>query len=355
MNNIQHPTLLIDKQKCLNNILRMKDKAVKNNLLFRPHFKTHQSGIIGEFFKKEGIEAITVSSVQMALQFIYAGWKDITIAIPFNLRETHVINLISQDVNINLLVDSIECIKHLKLHLKRRAGLFIKIDTGYHRTGLMHNDYDTIDEILSITSSIENINFKGFLTHAGNTYDAKNKEEILNIFSDSKHKLLRLKENYKEYHPIISYGDTPSCSIAEDFEGIDEIRPGNFVFYDLMQYELGSCTFDEIAVAVACPVISKNTERQEIVLYGGAVHLSKDYLVNTEGNKTYGLIVPLKEDSWGAPYVNTYVSGISQEHGIISANRELFDNVKIGDLIGVIPVHSCLTADLMKDNLVVVG
>ena len=355
MRNLQHPILLIDRQKSLNNILRMKEKVSRNNLLFRPHFKTHQSGYIGEIFKNEGIEAITVSSVQMALQFIYAGWKDISIAIPFNIRETHVINKISQDVKINLLVDSVECTEHLKMHLKRNAGLFIKIDTGYHRTGLDYQDYNTIDTIIDIASDSEFLNFKGFLTHAGNSYDAKNSQEILEIFEDNKQKLDSLKKKYNQHNPVISYGDTPSCSIAENFEGIDEIRPGNFVYYDLMQYELGSCTFDEIAVAVACPVISKNTKRQEIVLYGGAIHLSKDYLLNKIGKKTYGLIVPLAENSWGKPFKNSYVSGLSQEHGIISSSKELFDKVNIGDLLGVIPVHSCLASDLLKDSQMVIS
>jgi len=42
------------------------------------------------------------------------------------------------------------------------------------------------------------------------------------------------------------------------------------------------------------------------------------------------------------------VSGLSQEHGIIHAGRQLMNRTKIGDLIGIIPVHSCLTANLMK-------
>ncbi len=353
MINIKHPSLLIDAQKCTNNILRMKNKADKNNLNFRPHFKTHQSGIVGELFKKQDIEAITVSSLQMAMHFIYSGWKNITIAIPFNIRETQIINKISQEIKINLLTDSVECTEYLARHLNRNTGLFVEIDSGYHRTGLAFDD-ETISNIIGITDSGNHLNFKGFLAHAGNTYNAEDRTEILQIFNDNKRKLQQLKRKYKVYKPMISYGDTPSCTIAENFEGIDEIRPGNFVYYDLMQYKLGSCTFDDIAVAVACPVISKNSERRELVLYGGAVHLSKDNLINSDGNKTYGNIVPLTNKSWGEAFKDSYVSGLSQEHGIISASKELFEKTKIGDLLGVIPVHSCLTADLMKESQVVI-
>lgn len=60
------PTLLLDKQKCLSNIAMMIEKARKNNIIFRPHFKTHQSHEVGRWFRSFGVDKITVSSVKMA-------------------------------------------------------------------------------------------------------------------------------------------------------------------------------------------------------------------------------------------------------------------------------------------------
>ena len=48
---VQVPTVIIDKSIALRNIKRMAEKAKKNNLLLRPHFKTHQSIEVGEWFK----------------------------------------------------------------------------------------------------------------------------------------------------------------------------------------------------------------------------------------------------------------------------------------------------------------
>ncbi len=75
---------------------------------------------------------------------------------------------------------------------------------------------------------------------------------------DAQIKLQTLKQKYITRFPdiIISYGDSPSCSLADDLNGFDEIRPGNFVYYDVMQYHIGSCQMDDIAVAAACPVVS---------------------------------------------------------------------------------------------------
>jgi len=66
---IKVPTLIIDKQKVNRNITRMLGKAESANVIFRPHFKTHQSTEIGELFKQKGVKRITVSSVSMALYF----------------------------------------------------------------------------------------------------------------------------------------------------------------------------------------------------------------------------------------------------------------------------------------------
>ena len=101
----------------------------------------------------------------------------------------------------------------------------------------------------------------------------------------------RLKEALRRegVHPCaISIGDTPSCSIAGSFAGADEIRPGNFVFYDLTMSGLGACRDEEIAVAVACPVTAKYKSLNQVVIYGGAVHLSKEFMVDERGRGIYG-------------------------------------------------------------------
>ncbi|MDZ7614896.1 MAG: hypothetical protein U5K51_15285 [Flavobacteriaceae bacterium] len=43
------------------------------------------------------------------------------------------------------------------------------------------------------------------------------------------------------------------------------------------------------------------------------------------------------------------LKSLSQEHGIIKVPEHLIDNYKVGDLLYILPVHSCLTADLMKN------
>jgi D-serine deaminase-like pyridoxal phosphate-dependent protein len=143
---------------------------------------------------------------------------------------------------------------------------------------------------------------------------------------------------------IISYGDTPSCSILEELPGVDEWRPGNFVFYDIMQEYFNSCSLDQVAVCMACPVVSKHADRNEVVIYGGGVHFSKDFIA-PNGQKQFGKVVKLTEQGWDTNPI-ALVDRLSQEHGILKVSDELLNSIEIGDLVGILPVHSCLTADL---------
>ena len=143
-------------------------------------------------------------------------------------------------------------------------------------------------------------------------------------------------------------------SIVDDYTDIDEIRPGNFVYYDLMQYSIGSCAIKDIAVCVACPVVGKEKSRNEVFIYGGAVHLSKENIRYKDGRDYFGLIVRFDDKSWSEPLKSTFLDRISQEHGIIKTDDDSFDSFNIGDLIGILPVHSCLTANLLKGEYLII-
>ncbi len=342
------PFLQINRLTVERNIDRMFDKIRKSNSIFRPHFKTHQSLEIGNIFRRKGIDKITVSSVSMAEYFAKDGWNDITIAFPVNLLEVEEINHLASSIQLNLLVDSAYSTSLLAEKLQHNVGVFIKIDTGYHRSGLLPEDPE-IDKIVTTLSNSEKLTFKGFLTHAGHTYSARGKESILGIMDDSKEKLNKLKAKYIDQFPeiISSYGDTPSCSMADDCSGFDEIRPGNFVFYDVMQYHIGSCSLDDIAVAIACPVVSVYPIRNEIIIYGGAIHLSKEFIEADNNFKLFGYVVEFTENGWSTPIPGAYVSSLSQEHGIIKMPQKFIDKFKPGDVLGILPVHSCLTVNLL--------
>jgi D-serine deaminase-like pyridoxal phosphate-dependent protein len=326
----------------------MSEKADRNNLRFRPHFKTHQSREIGNWFRDFGVRSITVSSVSMARYFAEDGWDDITIAFPVNVLEIGEINELASTVKLNILVEN-SSVLHLVLRsLRAKVGVYIEIDTGYYRSGVEINRVNQVDEIISLIRGHKLLHFKGFLTHTGQTYTTHSSDEIRVRHADSMMKMLSMKNYYKDVFPDveISLGDTPSCTVCDNFEGVDEIRPGNFVFFDLMQERLGVCEREEVAARVLCPVVSRHLSRNEYVMYGGAVHLSKEFIINGQSKRSYGAVGQCTYGQDAVAGELTWVSGLSQEHGIIKSDFEDIRHFTIGGVTEIIPVHSCLAADL---------
>lgn len=346
---ISKPTLLLDEHKCKANIAFMAERAKRFNVELRPHFKTHQSLEIGKWFKDVGVSKITTSSLDMASYFA-KEWDNITVAFPINILEIDTINDLASKITLNILIESDISLEFLKNHLQHPVNYYIKINIGNNRAGLIHYDTESIDKLLEISKNSDKLNFIGFLGHAGQTYKCRSKADIISVHEEAKKKLVNLKNQYKvDYTNIIaSYGDTPSCSVAENFEGIDEIRPGNYAFYDMMQVQIGSCNVNSIAVALECPIVGIHPKQSEVVIYGGGIHLSKDRMEDDTFGTTYGMVAKKSGNGWNGLIPNTHVRGISQEHGIVKVPESDLHNYKVGDTLLVLPVHSCMTADLMK-------
>lgn len=351
--NYPHPTLLIRRVRAQVNIARMAAKARASGVRFRPHFKTHQSVEVGEWFRAEGVEAITVSNLQMARQFADAGWRDITIALPLNPAAAAEYNALAARIDrLGLIVDEVDALRELDRQLSRAVDLWIEIDCGYPRSGVAWDDTPGFTAMAEAARSSQHFQLRGLLSHAGQSYACRSREEILAVYADAQGRLTRTHSALEQagHRGLeISFGDTPCCSVAADFAGLNEIRPGNFVYYDLMQAAIGSCEIDDIAAAVACPVLSRHPERGELILQGGAVHLSKEVLKTAEG-PIYGRICELRPDGWSAPLPGVSLTRLSQEHGVVQGPADWIAQQLPGRCLAVLPVHACLAANLLRKS-----
>ncbi len=341
------PTLLLDKQKCLTNIERMAQKAHHNQLSFRPHFKTHQSAEIGSWFRDFGVSGITVSSFRMAQYFAAAGWKDILVAFPFNPLDIRQLNELSKSARISILLDNPDTLDFLT-SLEQSTHFYVDVDTGYGRTGIKSENRDEIERLLSAAGDNQKLHFRGFYCHAGHSYKSSDPNRRWAIHEKSMRNLGALKSQFKHLEPLALYGDTPNCSTQCDFSGIDEITPGNFIFYDLTQMMLGSCSPNDVAVAMACPVSGTYPARKQLLIHGGGIHFSKESL--QMGNKlVFGQVVSNSGKGWSIPEEQNFITSLSQEHGVLEQCGTLFDQTRIGDTLLLLPIHSCMCANLMRD------
>jgi D-serine deaminase-like pyridoxal phosphate-dependent protein len=354
---VTSPTLILDKHRCLDNIQQMARKAKVSGVHFRPHFKTHQSATIGEWFRPFDVDAITVSSVSMAKYFSDHGWKDITIAFPVNLREMQSINELAKRIHLELLVESSEAIRLLSQNLRSPVGLWLKADVGALRTGIPVEDHEVFLSLAKEASHSKELSMLGVLTHAGQTYHASSVEEIKKMYRVATSQLNSLKESLHHSgfpNAKISWGDTPSCSLVDDLSNMDEIRPGNFVLFDYTQLHIGSCREEDIAAAVACPVVAMHPKRNEVIVHGGAIHLSKERL--ELGNIcSYGAVALPTHAGWSEHIQGAYMKSLSQEHGIVFIPNEFLSQIHVGDLLIILPVHSCLAVALFRQYYSVDG
>lgn len=359
--DIISPTLILRPEIAKRNIRRMADKAKAANVEFRPHFKTHQSLTIGHWFKMEGVTKITVSSLSMAEYFASGGWDDITIAIPVNIREIPRISKLAAEITLNIIVDSPRTVAIINHHqtLENPVRVWIEADCGDGRTGIpltVNKKGDFVHLAQSIDRT-QNMEFAGIMMHAGHSYRAMSIQETKSIYQEIVENLtlvldqMRKWPEFKDKEIPVSFGDTPMCSRLELFPGMSEIRPGNFIFNDFMQYSFGVCEIDDIAVAMACPVISSQTNHQ-FVVHGGAVHFSKDYVLTglnrkpVSESRNFGWQVAPNENGW-RPFKDNYLSQLSQEHGEVWGGSSQYSEKTEGEIAFFLPVHSCLTADLM--------
>ena len=339
------PEVIIDLNKVDKNINKILKKFIEAGVHFRPHFKTHQCAAIGDIFREKGVNKCTVSSVAMARYFFENGWDDITLAVPVNIGELDDINELSSKLKLNLLVDNIFSAKALDEALDHNNPVWIKIDVGYGRVGVHWNNPTQLVELLNYLLNSRNLNFQGLLTHSGHTYNCRSHEEIISVFNEGRDRMIALKDVVLKHtnECLLSAGDTPSASAVENFDGIDEMRPGNFVFYDLSQAQTSSCTTDDIAIAMACPIIGKYEHSQKVAVYGGSVHLSKDSLMNGQ-KRLFGQLALPSGNSWKCDPESQVIS-CCQEVSTINLSVSAFKKLNVGDSVYILPAHSCLAAE----------
>ena len=350
LDELQRPTLLVNAEIARKNIAFMAEKARQKGVRFRPHFKTHQSAAAGEWFREAGVTAIAVSSVDMAVYFADHGWDDITIAFPINVRQLRTVNALAKRIRLGLLGESMESIQHLQEQLEAVVDVWIKIDSGTGRTGLAWDQPTEVARLAHFVNSNPITRLRGLLTHAGNTYSAASREEVCQRYQASVTRMANLQSDlWAGGHGLLelSVGDTPGCTVCSDLGKVDEIRPGNFVFYDGQMLRLGVCSPQQVAAVLAVPVVALHPERSEVVVYGGAVHLSKDVIVEN-GRPHYGYIVRLEANGeWSEPLPDTCMARLSQEHGILSMPAAAISGLHVGDWLGALPAHICLTVAAM--------
>ena len=142
----------------------------------------------------------------------------------------------------------------------------------------------------------------------------------------------------------MSLGSTPTATAFERLDGVTEIRPGNYVLFDLFQASIGSCSLSDIALSVVTEVIAYSPKRHELLIDAGALAMSKDLgPTHLNDQVEYGMVCDISYTH--LPHLS--LVGLSQEHGKIKTSPTFdFDAITIGSRLRILPNHSCLVTAL---------
>jgi D-serine deaminase-like pyridoxal phosphate-dependent protein len=351
LDDLRTPALILDRTRLLANIARMRARARDGNVILRPHLKTAKSARIAEL-ATDGRGPITVSTLAEAAYFLRHGFRDITYAVgivPGKLDE--VAALQRGGAELKILTDNAavaRAIAERGRELRQTFRVLIEIDTGLGRAGIAPEAPD----LLVIAEALNGAELVGVLAHAGHSYHCADLEEVKQVAEDERAGAVKAAERLRAAGyacPVVSVGSTPTALLAENFDGVTEIRPGNFVFFDLFQTGLGVCTEQDIAVSVLASIIGHHRPRNHLLIDAGGLALSKDTGANEHRPGTgYGAIcLP----GGKVPLPGLAVIDVHQEHGIIAHSKGLeaitplpFDRFPVGSRVRVLPNHSCMTA-----------
>jgi D-serine deaminase-like pyridoxal phosphate-dependent protein len=130
---------------------------------------------------------------------------------------------------------------------------------------------------------------------------------------------------------------------ADNLKAVTEARPGVYMFQDLFQAEIGSCTREDIAVTVLASVIGRNEAENRFLIDAGALALSKDRSTQaTPHDFGYGAVWDLE---CRPVFGECIIERAFQEHGVAVSTSPLdFDRLRVGVKVRVAPNHACITA-----------
>lgn len=343
---METPRLVIDGVKMRDNIESMAALAGECGVRLRPHVKTHKIPGIAIEQLEAGAAGITVAKVSEAEVMAEGGVEDIFIAYPL-VTESKIGRALrlNRIANLTLGVDSVEGARRLSEAAGTEGAVLkvrLEVDTGLGRTGVPEDE--AVDLAAAIASS-DNLDLTGIYTYRGAVLaDGSPTLDLERAGTEEGQLMVALADRIRERGievEDVSLGSTPTAAYAGAVEGVTEIRPGTYVFYDRMQARLGVCTLEDCAASVVATVVSRPHEDLAI-LDGGSKTFATDVPPDT---------APLNLEGFGhvVGYPGAVLGRLTEEHGMLRIGAE--NDLRVGDEVRVIPNHVCSTVNLHNEVL----
>ncbi|MCB8821404.1 alanine racemase [Microvirga rosea] len=346
--DLRTPFILVQRERLLRNIRRVASIASEAGVRLRPHVKTHKSVELAMLQREHGADGLTASKPSEAEVFVHAGFKDILVAYPV-IDPERILPLLQAAQRtracVTFIADSPQGL-HALNKAAQMAGhsipVRIKIDVGLHRCGV-EPDSQALEDLARCLPACSELVFDGLVSHAGHAYACADRDGVAQVARAEQQLMHSTKERMRRYgfsDFSISVGSTPTVLASPGFEGIHEIRPGNYVFLDLTAVRLGLASHEDISLGVVTTIISANADHY--IIDAGSKALTSDLGAHSSGGSGFGLAMPFSSQGkadW-LPVVR-----LSEEHGFI---RRQGGDLPVGTRLLVLPNHACPVVNLFN-------
>jgi D-serine deaminase-like pyridoxal phosphate-dependent protein len=337
ISELETPAVVIDLDVMDHNLARMAAYCREHKLLLRPHTKSHKIPELAQRQIASGANGITVAKLGEAEVMFEAGINDILIAYPIvGEDKTTRLARLAEHAKISVALDSEEAARGISAAAMRQGstiGVLVEMDVGFRRCGLANeNDLLTLARVITDLPGLE---FKGLMFFPGHfTVGTEQRAELraqVNEFLDGS---LETFARAELPLAIVSGGSTPTAYESSLFHGVNEVRPGMYIFNDRTTAGIQAASFNDCALSVVVTVVSTAVAGHAIVDGGSKTFSSDRY--QAEDGIGFGLV---KEDHAAV------VERLSEEHGILNVERSERCH-RVGDRLSIIPNHVCTTLNM---------
>jgi D-serine deaminase-like pyridoxal phosphate-dependent protein len=337
VSDIDTPALVVDLDIFERNLCRVAEYAKGHGLRLRPHTKTHKSPRIARRQLDAGAAGLSVAKVSEAEVMLGAQPQDLLIAYPVigKAKMERLVN-VARRARVTVALDSETAAREISDAAKAaqvEIGVLAEVDVGLRRVGVEPGQ--PLVDLARAIQKLPGLAFAGVTFYPGQVKDfgeggraafAQVGALVESILADFRRAGIPV--------PIVSGGSTPTLYHSHEMPGLNEIRPGTYVYNDLNTIRSGACTMADCAASILATVVSTARPGQMIV-DGGSKTFSSDRLVNST-DVTFGHLV----EAPGARFPR-----MMEEHGFIditNAERQF----SIGDRVHIIPNHICVAVNL---------
>ena len=337
ISELETPAVVVDLDVMERNLSRMADYCRRHQLLLRPHTKSHKIPELAKRQIESGATGITVAKIGEAEVMLNAGITDMLIAYPIVGEEkTKRLATLAQQANITVALDSEEAATAISSTMSKqsaRIGVLVELDVGFARCGV-----GTEAEALRLAgkiSSLPGLEFKGLMFFPGHfTVGPEQRAFLRGRVNEFMDRVLDVFAREGIALPIVSGGSTPTAYESSLFHGVNEVRPGMYIFNDRTTAGIAAAELSDCALSVLVTVVSTSVPGRAII-DGGSKCFSSDRYQAGDGSG-FGLI---KEDH------SAELERLSEEHGHLNIKNS-GRSYKVGDRLSVIPNHVCTTVNM---------